>query len=802
MPARKSPNYFSFKRWLVSGLLLTLLVANSQGGEPIKPHPDNGRYFLYNGRPVVLMGSSEHYGALINLDFDYIRYLEETRACGLNYVRIFSGTYRETTGSFNIPDNTLAPLPGRSVAPWKRTTIPGAGDGGKKFDLTQWDPAYFHRLRDFVSAASERGIVVELTLFSSVYDDVLWNLSPLNAVNHVNDVGSAGRANCYSATGDLLPFQKALARKCAVELRDFDNVIYETINEPYQQNVPRAWETLITDEIAATEAEFPKRHVIAQNAFNYQGVVSNPHPSVSLFHFHYAYPAAASQNYSLGVALGDDETGNAGREDFPYRREAWEFMLSGGGLFNHLDFSFTTTREDGIDSQNAPGGGGPAIRRQLGVLRWFLEELPLVSLVPQPGFIAGGIPSGGAAFAIGAPGAAYALYLRGGTQANPVLNLPAATWRGQWIDTRSGLVIGTVPEFSHTGGQRTLVSPAYTDDIALRLFVGNLPPPDVIITSPSYNRLIPSTAASLTLTAEASVANGTLEGVEFFDGEQSLATVSTGPYQLALTGLTAGQHVFRARAKATDGRQASSPLIRATVVGAFLAGVNLNGGTLTADGVPLQSQSDALATGLTVTNTQPVTTSGSLTLYPSPDAPTGILLSNQLLRLNATGNTALGITYPVPNGYYDVFLFIVEDQTSYSRSIRLLVEGQLLARGIGDQAKGEWHKYGPYRTKVADGTLNLGLQQDTKGAPKIAAFSIYQAAAPPASSDIRLGIEQSGGLSVLSYPAGLTNPKIEASDDLVSAWQEIPEPVSSFSDQDVIPVPVDRSKRFFRLKTE
>ncbi len=788
--------------WLVSGLLLILLAAHSLGVEPIKPHPDNGRYFLYNDRPVVLMGSSEHYGAIINLDFDYIRYLEETRACGLNYVRIFTGAYRETTGSFNIPDNTLAPLPDRSVTPWKRTTIPGAGDGGKKFDLTQWDPAYFHRLRDFVSAASKRGIVVELTLFSSVYDDVLWNLSPLNAANHINDVGSTGRANCYSPTGDLLPFQINLTRKCVTELQDFDNVIYETINEPYQQNVPRAWETLIIDEIVASEAEFPKRHLIAQNAFNYQGTISSPHPAVSLFHFHYAYPAAASQNYALGVALGDDETGNAGREDFPYRREAWEFMFSGGGLFNHLDYSFTATREDGIDSQNAPGGGGPAIRRQLGVLRWFLEELPLVNLVPQSSFVIGGIPSGGAATVIGAPGAAYAVYLRGGTQANLALNLPNGIWRGQWIDTRSGLVIGTEPEFSHPGGQRILVSPAYTDDIALRLFGGNLLPPDVIITSPSYNRLIPTTAASLTLTAEASVANGTLDGVEFFDGEQSLGTVTTAPYQLDLADLKSGQHIFRAKAKATDGRNASSPLIRATVIGPFLAGVNLNGNSLNADGVTLQSQLEALSSGLTITNTQPGSTSGSLTLYPPPDASTGILLSNHLLRLSATGNTELGITYPVPNGYYDVFLFIVEDQTSYSRSMRLLIEGQLLARGIGDQARGEWHKYGPYRTKVEDGTLNLGLQQDTKGVPKIAAFSIYQAAAPPTSSDIRLGIEQSGGLSVLSYPAGLTSPKIETSDDLVSAWQEILEPVSNFSAQDVIHVPMDRTKRFFRLKTE
>lgn len=87
---------------------------------------------------------------------------------------------------------------------------------------------------------------------------------------------------------------------------------------------------------------------------------------------------------ALNKVIGDDEIGFAGQTDFPYRREAWEFMLSGGGLFNRLDFSFTSTREDGTAIPSAPGGGGVAIRRQLGVLRGFLENLPLVNLAPLP----------------------------------------------------------------------------------------------------------------------------------------------------------------------------------------------------------------------------------------------------------------------------------------------------------------------------------------------------------------------------------------------------------------------------------
>jgi len=463
------PISIKLRTWLTAALCAILAMATAPAQEPIKLHPDNRHYFLFRQAPVVLMGSSEHYGALINLDFDYIPYLEETRARGLNLVRVFSGTYRETAGSFGIQSNTLAPPTARSLAPWKRTAVAGAADGGNRFDLTQWDPAYFNRLRDLVSQAGQRGIVVELTFFSAIYDDSLWNLSPMNGANHINGVGSGGRLACYSPTGDLLPYQKALARKCAAELNGYDNVIYEVCNEPYNGSVPPAWEAAIINELAAAEAELPFRHLIAQNVFNYQGVVTNPHPSVSIFNFHYAYPNAATQNYGLNVALGDDETGFAGQADFTYRREAWEFMLAGGGLFDHLDFSFTTSAENGTATQSAPGGGGVAIRRQLGVLRGVLEGLPLTSLVPQSGFVTGGVPSGGAARALGAYGKAYALYLRGGSQADLAINLPAGTYSGQWIDTKTGAVAASITEFVHAGGPRTLVSPTYSEDIALRI---------------------------------------------------------------------------------------------------------------------------------------------------------------------------------------------------------------------------------------------------------------------------------------------------------------------------------------------
>ena len=76
-------------------------------------HSENPRYLQWHGKPVVLVGSGEHYGALINLDFDYKRYFAQLKREGLNITRVFSGaSYVEPVGAFNITKNSLAPAEG------------------------------------------------------------------------------------------------------------------------------------------------------------------------------------------------------------------------------------------------------------------------------------------------------------------------------------------------------------------------------------------------------------------------------------------------------------------------------------------------------------------------------------------------------------------------------------------------------------------------------------------------------------------------------------------------------------------
>ena len=107
---------------LALGLLHVALPACSVGSrKPISLHPENPHYFLFRGKPTVLVTSAEHYGAVLNLDFDYKKYLATLARDGMNNTRTFSGAYVEPQGAFNIARNTLAPDRDKFIAPWARS---------------------------------------------------------------------------------------------------------------------------------------------------------------------------------------------------------------------------------------------------------------------------------------------------------------------------------------------------------------------------------------------------------------------------------------------------------------------------------------------------------------------------------------------------------------------------------------------------------------------------------------------------------------------------------------------------------
>ena len=456
--------------------LLLILSSFLATAEPIKLHPRNPHYFSWRGKPAVLVTSAEHYGAVLNLDFDYVRYLDTLKRDGLNNTRTFSGAYCENPAAFNIASNTLAPAPGRFLSPWARSETPGYANGGNKFDLNRWDAAYFKRLKDFVRQAGRRGVVVEFTFFCPFYKDDMWKLSPMHAANNVNGTGSVNRTNVYTLDqhGGLLAVQEAMVRKVVTELNAFDNLLWEICNEPYFGGVTMDWQHRIADVITAAEQPLRQKHLITQNIANKQKQVENPHPAVSVFNFHYATPPdTVAMNYALNKVIGDNETGFKGKNDTHYRMEGWEFILAGGALYNNLDYSFTVGREDGtfVYPAKQPGGGNPGFRRQMKVLKDFIHSFDFVKMRPDKTVVKGGVPEKGRVQALVEPGRQYAVYVFGGGGGQGIqltLDLPQGNYRVEWVNTMLGK-IDKRETIHHGGGQVTLASPAYEQDVALRI---------------------------------------------------------------------------------------------------------------------------------------------------------------------------------------------------------------------------------------------------------------------------------------------------------------------------------------------
>jgi hypothetical protein len=465
--------------------LAALLLPAAAPDRPLALHPDNPHYFLFRGKPTLLLTSGEHYGAVLNLDFDYRKYLKTLEADGLNLTRTFTGAYFEPSGAFNIAENTLAPAKGRFIAPWARSETPGFAHGGNKFDLTRFDDAYFRRLKDFVAEAGRRGVVVEVNLFCPFYEEPQWKLSPFHADNNVNGLGKVARTAVYTLDkhGGLLAVQEGLVKKVVAELKDCDNIYYEICNEPYFGGVTLAWQHHVADVIAAAEKDFPAKHLVSQNIANGSAKVEKPHAAVSILNFHYAAPPdAVGQNYALRRVIGDNETGFRGTKDPAYRMEGWDFVLAGGGLYNNLDYSFTVGHEDGTFTfpSTQPGGGGKELRKQLGVLRQFINEFDFVKMKPDVTTPAGEAPAGLSVRGLSEPGRAYAFYLRPlipkkgekpPKRADEValrLALPAGSYKAEWIDPASGKVVKE-ETFANADKERRLAAPAFAEDVALRV---------------------------------------------------------------------------------------------------------------------------------------------------------------------------------------------------------------------------------------------------------------------------------------------------------------------------------------------
>jgi hypothetical protein len=476
----------------MAALSLTFLAVQANA-QTISIDPTNPHYYFFRGKPTVLVTSAEHYGAVINGEFDYVKYLDALQAYGLNYTRIYPGYLFEPMGKY-MPGNTLGVKPAKLILPWARSNQPGYLLSGNKFDLDQWNPAYFDRLKDFIIQAGKRGIVVEICFFNAQYDDT-WPLSPLYHENNIQGIGHDDYRDAQTLKEPaLVEREAAYVRKIVQEVNGFDNVILEVCDEPsnftpIEEAGP--WVGHMLEVTHDAEANLPRKHLIGQEV---QGPVDGPIDFsgnafnlivVTQYLWHTGHDEMGGlqgldREYRHSKPIEQNETNYyplyTGDKIGASRVEAWEFMVGGGASFNQLNGLFTP--ED-------PTGNTPENAKLLGALRSlknFIESFRFVDMAPDRGFVVSGFDRATHYRGMSQYGKQYALYIHhsegGGDHAytvtpgeyreHLVLNLAPGNYKAEWIDPASYSTLST-EEFKQTGALRVIDTPTYTIDIALRI---------------------------------------------------------------------------------------------------------------------------------------------------------------------------------------------------------------------------------------------------------------------------------------------------------------------------------------------
>ncbi len=492
---------------IVSAFVLSMLII-SCAHSPVKIHTSNPHYFEWKGRPLVLITSDHHYGAVIDGDFDYEKFLDYLAQNGLNLTRIYPGGMFEPADKY-LPGNPLGPRPGKQLLPWAKSAEPGAnadlalpGQTSYKYDLDKWNQDYFDRLIDFVRKAGARKIIVEVAFFNGMYNDC-WPLMAMYHQNNVQEIGNYESDDCGKFTTDdpsnqdVIKYQKAYIAKITRELNGFDNLIYDICDEPSLQGLPGGgvrflpdsavapWIEKMKDAFLDAERKLPKKHLLGQT-------VQNLSPDLSQEGWcqwlpaEYVKPAekALQLDYKCNKPIVDVEsnyygmslTKNAYDTD-AVRIEGWWFMLGGGAGCINLNGEFHRGQETGSENTKM------VIVPQKKILKDFMNSLDLKHLTRFTGISV--TPVNRFCNALSVPGRQYAIYLfRGDFEGEwgahfvasngryrdtiAISNVPAGTYLREWIDPANGAVLSS-EKITTGGGRLLLVTPEYMVDIAMRM---------------------------------------------------------------------------------------------------------------------------------------------------------------------------------------------------------------------------------------------------------------------------------------------------------------------------------------------
>jgi hypothetical protein len=382
------------------------VIYETQTGSPLRRSRANPRYFENSGGVVFLTGSHTWNNVQDSgptdppTPLDYNAYVAFLKSKNHNYTRLWAQNLPKS-GCENVP-SYVQPFP------WKRSGPGRASDGKAKFNLREFDSAYFERLRARVQQAQANGVFVGVMLiegFGVIQCGRSDDGFPFYAANNINNIHAArGPAN-WKRTGSFrdirnFPFytryfcrhewvtganpavveiQKAYVSKVVNTLNEFDNVVWEISNEAGANSTN--WQLDLIQFIREAEANLPKKHPVG---FTFQYGTTCGGQTETLF-----------QSDADWISPGTDVGDYRGLDNGPAPNDGEKVILSDtdhlwgvGG--NPLWVWKSFLRGLNVLYMDSPFGDhsmqlktDDGVRQAMGDVLSFARSLPLAKLVPS-----------------------------------------------------------------------------------------------------------------------------------------------------------------------------------------------------------------------------------------------------------------------------------------------------------------------------------------------------------------------------------------------------------------------------------
>ena len=458
-------------------------VQSAPAAGPLRISPENPRYFADGSGKIVFLTGSHTWSNLKDMgktdpppSFDFTAYLDFMQQHHHNFIRMWTWELSQYTydGRLTYAD----------PFPWPRTGPGTARDGKLRFDLTQFNSAYFDRLRSRVIAAGARGIYVSIMLFEghglhASSPPWCWDGHPFNVHNNVNGINGdpdgdgRGLETHTLQIPAVTALQEAYVRQVIDTVNDLDNVLYEIANESGAYSTE--WQYHVIHTIHEVEKGKPNQHPVGMT---FQYAEENSGTNANLFDS----PAEWISPNPEGGYRDDPPAADGSKVIFSDTdhlwgiggNPAWVWRSFCRGLNPIFMDPYRKVRKDD-DLPNRPStwtdhlSDEPAldpewdpIRRSMGYTLSYAKRMDLAAMAPRNDLAS-------THYCLANPGVEYLVYLPDGGKVSVHLSAASGSLHVAWLNpgTDEATPSGTIP-----GGDRREFSAPFGGDAVLYLCKG------------------------------------------------------------------------------------------------------------------------------------------------------------------------------------------------------------------------------------------------------------------------------------------------------------------------------------------